>query len=144
MEAWQMVLAVAGAIAILAGGASGLYVLIVRPGRKIKQIADRAEEFLGDWFGVEERPGVPGRPGVMVRLATIEGELHPNGGGSLRDVVNGTAGGMRRLEDAFAAHLADHRAEARLARQFVITQHTSVGGDAQEEGEGDGGDRPGL
>ncbi len=143
MEAWQTtLLAVAGAIAILAGGASGLYVLVVRPGRKIKQIADRAEEFLGDWFGVEERPGVPGRPGVMVRLSVIEDQLHPNHGTSLRDAVDRLERSQQRVEDTLAAHLADHRAEARLARQFVIHQHTSVGGDAQEEGEGDGGDRP--
>lgn len=30
------------------------------------------DEFLADWNGVSDRPGVPGRKGVMVRLADLE------------------------------------------------------------------------
>ena len=45
-------------------------------------------EFREDWKGVPARPGVPGRPGVMERLGNIEGQLKPNGGQSMHDVVN--------------------------------------------------------
>lgn len=47
-----------------------------------------------DWQGSPPRPGVPARPGVMVRLeqhddalAAIMAELSPNGGKSVRDRV---------------------------------------------------------
>lgn len=32
----------------------------------------RQSDFEDDWYGVADRPGVPGRPGAMVRLQTIE------------------------------------------------------------------------
>ncbi|UQA95589.1 hypothetical protein [Streptomyces halobius] len=59
------------------------------------RLARRVEEFMDDWAGEEERPGVPGRPGVMARVSAIEDrlrrvedELYPNSGGSLRDAVD--------------------------------------------------------
>src|SRR5262245_41712260 len=63
-------------------------------------------QVVDDWRGEPDRPGVPGRPGVMVQLAelrsvlvseqlarrsiekrldAIEAQLKRNGGGSLRD-----------------------------------------------------------
>lgn len=55
----------------------------------------RIVTFLDDWSGTPPRDGVPGRPGVMARLAAVEtttadilAETRPNGGGSLRDAVN--------------------------------------------------------
>jgi hypothetical protein len=44
--------------------------------------------FMEDWNGEPARPGVPAKPGVMVRLASIEKEIHPNSGSSLRDAIN--------------------------------------------------------
>lgn len=59
------------------------------------RLARRVEEFMDDWAGEEERPGVPGRLGVMARVSAIEDrlgrvedELYPNSGGSLRDAVD--------------------------------------------------------
>lgn len=82
-------------------------------GRKVWR---RVSQFLDDWNGEPPRRGVEARPGVMERmkalddgnlhiiarvaaveeaerstaqrLRAIESELHPNGGGSLRDQVN--------------------------------------------------------
>jgi hypothetical protein len=58
----------------------------------------RITEFLDDYFGHPERPGVPARPGVMARLQAIEAlgleiraETQLNGGGSMRDVVQATS-----------------------------------------------------
>ncbi|WP_345486046.1 hypothetical protein, partial [Planotetraspora phitsanulokensis] len=82
MTTLEAVLAGAGAASGLAGGLGGLYVLIVKPGKRIRQAADTIADFRDDWVGVEERPGVPGRPGVMVRLASIEEQLHANHGTS--------------------------------------------------------------
>lgn len=70
--------------------------------------------FLEDWNGEPERPGVPGRPGVMVRFSNIEEfttkygpiidrldhEMHPNSGSSMADSVNRTE---RKLDEHIAA-----------------------------------------
>lgn len=70
-------------------------------GRKAKKFDD----FLEDWYGEPERPGVPARPGVMERLAmhgadiaTIKGELTTNGGKSLKDKVNSTDARLINVE----------------------------------------------
>lgn len=63
-----------------------------------------ARDFRDDWFGTPDRPGVPGRDGVMQRLSSIENhsgrvntrlqrieaEVFPNEGKSLRDAVDRT------------------------------------------------------
>jgi len=88
--------AVVGVVSFLAGlgGAMGLaWTRVIRP---IQQIAE-------DWRGEQARPdaGLPERPGMMLRMARLEGEMHPNHGSSLRDAVN-------RLEANMAAHVASH------------------------------------
>lgn len=83
---------------------------------------------IDDWRGEPDRPGVPGRPGVMVQLAelrtllateqlarramerrldeqaarltAIEAQLKPNGGGSLRDVVDQALSELPRSKTA--------------------------------------------
>ncbi|MFD5297229.1 hypothetical protein ACFWJU_18720 [Streptomyces mutabilis] len=80
----------------LAGTAlAGLLVLLWRLARLIIRIVGRLDEVVDDWQGVPARPGVPERPGVMARLdaieeqiSSIEHELHPNSGASLRDAVD--------------------------------------------------------
>jgi hypothetical protein len=56
--------------------------------KRIRKWTHTWEHFMEDWFGEEARPGVPGREGVMQRLATLDHELKPNGGGSIKDAVN--------------------------------------------------------
>ena len=54
-------------------------------------------DFLTDWSGEPERPGVSARPGVMARLEendrqikAVRHELHPNSGSSMRDAIDRT------------------------------------------------------
>ena len=50
--------------------------VIFRAARKVwkayKARADKAEQFYDDFFGVPDRDGVPGRPGVMSRLQAAD------------------------------------------------------------------------
>lgn len=57
-------------------------------GRWMLRTLRKLGDFLEDWSGEPPRPGVPGRPGVMDRLARIEAQLKPNGGSTLRDAVS--------------------------------------------------------
>jgi hypothetical protein len=79
------------------GAAALLTALAVfwRAGRAVLRWARRVADFFDDWTGEPARPGVRARPGVMARLGTmesrlttIEHELHPNSGASLRDAVD--------------------------------------------------------
>ncbi|MFE9923259.1 hypothetical protein ACFYQA_17240 [Streptomyces sp. NPDC005774] len=74
---------------------AGVLALAWRAVRGVRRIAERLDDFVDDWNGVGPRPGVPERPGVMTRLTQIEGrlssmehELQPNSGQTLRDAVN--------------------------------------------------------
>jgi hypothetical protein len=94
------VLTVAGAIAAVAAALAAIAQWVVRPSMKLTK---RIREFLDDFYGEVARPGVPGRPGVMVQLSAIKAELHPNHGSSLRDAVDAT---RRLVED----HIGDEAA----------------------------------
>jgi hypothetical protein len=74
--------------------------------RWLWRIATRTSHFLDDYFGRPEGGGLPGRPGVMARLAQHEAllerliaETEPNGGNSLRDVVARTAADVAGIKD---------------------------------------------
>lgn len=70
--------------------------------RGVLHFARRVEYFFDDWYGEEERAGVPARPGMMERvrgmeegfrtfgerLLRMEHEMYPNDGESLRDAVD--------------------------------------------------------
>lgn len=138
MTTLETILAAAGGVAIIASGASGFYVLVVKPGKALRKIGEAVEEFRDDWFGEPERPGVPGRPGVMVRLATIEDQLHPNHGTSLRDAVDRLERSQMRVEDTLAAHLQEHRVIARVTHRLDAAMEADSGTDIGSGGGRDG------
>ncbi|OII62872.1 hypothetical protein BJP40_26920 [Streptomyces sp. CC53] len=91
IPAVDAVLVWGGAATVLGGAATMAWRSIAGA----RRLAGRLDEFIDDWSGTEPRPGVPARPGVMERLggieqrlASVEHELHPNSGASLRDAVN--------------------------------------------------------
>lgn len=72
----------------------------------ITHLVEEVKDFLGDWKGEPERPGVPGRMGVLERLEehdnelqAIRAEVRPNDGGSLRDAVNRTEGKVNEVNE---------------------------------------------
>lgn len=79
--------------------------------RSARRTDTTLQELRRDWFGVEGRPGFPPVPGVPARLyevekvlaelrpliARIDKEVHPNGGGSLRDQVTRLSYEMQEL-----------------------------------------------
>ena len=91
--------------AIAAGLAAIAYIV-----RSVSRALRRVGHFLDDWFGEPARDDQPARPGVMARLGRIENrqarteqrvgsmesELKPNGGGSMKDQVT-------RIEQATGA-----------------------------------------
>lgn len=66
--------------------------------KRVKKWMSTWENFMDDWFGEQERPGVPGRQGVMERLHNIELEVKPNGGGSMKDAVNRIETSLRQID----------------------------------------------
>ncbi|MHB9862198.1 hypothetical protein [Streptomyces sp. YIM S03343] len=64
---------VAWSVAIAA--LAGLSTLLWRLLRAVLRIADRVDEAWEDWAGSEARPGIPARPGVMVRLSDHDEQL---------------------------------------------------------------------
>ena len=63
--------------------------------KKTSLVVKRFIHFLDDYFGEEERPGFPGRPGMQERLRhmeeemkTISYEMKPNSGTSIKDAIN--------------------------------------------------------
>ena len=72
---------------------------------KAIKLTKRFIHFLDDYFGEEERPGFPGRPGMQERLRMLEFELQtisyemkPNSGTSMKDAVNRIEKRLEQLE----------------------------------------------
>jgi hypothetical protein len=81
----------AAAMAAIAGALA----LMWRITRGARHLARRLGDLADDWTGVPGRPGVPGHEGVMARLgaiedrlASVEHELRPNSGSSMRDAID--------------------------------------------------------
>jgi hypothetical protein len=91
------ILAVCIAMVTLAGGVTVAVKLI----KFLKKMGDAVDDLQGE----PARPGVPERPGVMVRLATIEEQLYPNHGSTLRDAVDRVAVSVKGLEERFDEHI---------------------------------------
>ena len=75
--------------------------------RPLKRQADRIESFWEDWNGTPARPGHSAVPGVMDRLASIDGELQRNGGNSMKDQVYATSRKVDVLSEQNAAEHVD-------------------------------------
>ncbi|RJL21121.1 hypothetical protein [Bailinhaonella thermotolerans] len=112
------------AAATVAGGLA----LLVLLGRMVVwawRFLRRVGHFLDDWQGEQPRPGVPARPGIPERLASVEArmagvearmaalevELSHDGGATLRDAVGRVEDGVARVEDGLRAHIDQHREE---------------------------------
>lgn len=95
---------------------------------------------LEDWNGVPDRRGVPGRPGVMERLAghdealaSIQRELTANGGSSLRDAI-AKIEERTRSQDSSVALLA-----SKLDILLLMQQRSEGGGPNGGVQQGDNG-----
>jgi hypothetical protein len=71
--------------------------------RPARQAAEHWHRFWDDWRGEPAAPGRSAVPGVMERLARIDGEFQRNGGASMKDLLHSTA----RKVDALGAEVAD-------------------------------------
>lgn len=91
----------AGLIAVVTTIVGAVWALL----RPLKRQADRIEMFWEDWNGTPQRPGHSAVPGVMDRLASIDGELQRNGGNSLKDQVIGNS---RKIDHLAAQNAAEH------------------------------------
>lgn len=104
-------LTIAGWITTVVAGLAALGVV----GRVGWRVLDGLDDLRDDWRGRPARPGVPAQPGVLERLARqedalarIDAELHPNGGSSVRDVLNRSEAHLITLESQLGEHLAEH------------------------------------
>jgi hypothetical protein len=73
--------------------------------RKTTILVKRFIHFLDDYFGEEERPGFPGRPGMQERLGYMESEIscisyemRPNSGTSIKDAIGRIEKRLEQLE----------------------------------------------
>jgi hypothetical protein len=89
------------------------------PGRFLWHLLRRTTDFLDDWQGEPERPGVPARPGVLERLRNVEkitadvrAETHVNGPGNLRAAIQ-----------AIRKDVADVRKEQAAVRADLLKYH---------------------
>ena len=105
----------AGILALAA--AIGMWWKIVRPAAHFVRLV---VGFLDDWNGSSEERDASGtiirkaQPGWAARLASMEHELHPNRGSSIKDSVARTEAAVQRL-DTKLTELAGVAAEDRRA-----------------------------
>ena len=122
--------AILAALGAIAGGittVSIIWLKFLRPAtRPMRELLAWLTAFREDWEGTADRPGVKGRPGMMVRMAALEAEFTPNGGNSMRDRVN-------MIERRQVAHENAHTAATvAVATQLAVTEVA---------GSGNGGER---
>lgn len=114
-----------GAYAGIAATIGGLVAGGFAAGRRVWRFIRKVSHFLDDWLGDDGRPGVPARPGMMVRVLRLEVKqdeistqlLSRNGGSTLRDNLYET---NRRLA-ALETKLDDHMRVAPAQRQTGTT-----------------------
>ena len=116
----------AGLIAVVTTIVGAVWAML----KPLKRQADRIEMFWSDWNGTPERPGRSAVPGVMDRLASIDGELTRNGGNSLKDQV---CTNSRKLDDLAEQNAAEH---VDLANQILaVKTEAQRGHDAIHKGD---------
>lgn len=80
---------------------------------RVAPVYRKIDNFLDDWSGQPERPGVPRQSGVMERLSQLE----HNGGASIKDSVT-------RIEMKLDDHIAESsKVMAEGAREWAQHQH---------------------
>lgn len=103
----------------------------------LTRLPKRLIHMTDDWFGEEPRPGVEGRPGVMVRLqnieraqavtgvkvSSIEHEVNFNSGMSIKDAVHRTDKAVIGLRAALDSHLSRNTEETNAMMNRVIREH---------------------
>lgn len=84
----------ASSVILITSGSLGIAGLLVKGASVVRKWAKRLELFFEDWAGEAPRPGVPERPGVVVRLgrletsvAEIQMQVNHNHGSSMRDDI---------------------------------------------------------
>ena len=120
----------AGLIAVVTTIVGAVWAML----KPLKRQADRIEMFWSDWNGTPERPGRSAVPGVMDRLASIDGELTRNGGNSLKDQVVETS---RKLDELAQQNACEH---TDLAEQIQnVKDEAQRWHDARHKGDYQGG-----
>ena len=111
---------VLGGLAILAGFGRWAWRALIHPW------LTRITNFLDDWGGVPDRPGVPGRLGMMPRMKTVEdglaeihSEVSPNSGKSMRDAVHRTEAAV----DGIGRHVAILRGDVDTLKADRVRFH---------------------
>lgn len=98
---------------------------------RVNPVYRKVDNFLDDWNGQPERPGVPRQSGVMERLSQLE----HNGGSSMKDQ-------LARVEKALNTHIeksdqvmaqgalewAAHQHEADLRNEEIASLRATVSG----------------
>jgi len=113
---------------------------IWRLARRVAAFIRRILDFLEDWNGRPARAGHDAQPGVMAQLAdhgrrlqTVETEVRPNGGSSIKDQITGLVGradtnaaGIARLVEGQATAADAARAARDKAAEVHDELHTWV------------------
>jgi hypothetical protein len=71
--------------------------------RQIRPLFIKLGDFFDDWNGRAARPGRPREPGVVERLASVEYQVHNNGGESMKDIIDKTSAELTEHLEEFAA-----------------------------------------
>ena len=104
-------------------GVALLLVAIYTVGRKLWPLSKRITHLIDDLAGDDARPGVPARPGLMERVASVEAASHETRE-RLKDVEKATAqllrNGGSHLADAIYRVEETQRKDARDAGRDVV------------------------
>lgn len=114
---WFQLLA---AVAALGAAWAAVHRWLVVPCRDLGR---QVHEFLEDWRGRPDRPGVQGHPGAMTRLAQLEN----NGGSSIKDLVERTVRQLERMDEQFGRHLDDVEHERAASKRVERELREAIG-----------------